>query len=131
MRRSPTNSTPTRARAVIDWLACLIDLSFDPSGRSSGGGRGGGGDGPVPAAGHAAGIERYVEIYRHPPRGAEAFLRARPGPLSWAAGARGRMLWPGPPWPTPAPTSSSTAIAHRFTVLVYLDDRCDREVVLS
>jgi phage tail-like protein len=122
-------------RAVIDWLACLIDLSFDPSWpverrRAL-----------VAAAldlyrrrGTPGGIERYVEIYTGiSPVVQEAFLRrpARPALLGSRGSVLGCSLALAPAVPDTRPDEQLYRdYAHRFTVLVYLDDCCDREVVL-
>jgi phage tail-like protein len=120
---------------VINWLACLIDLSFDPSWslvrrRAL-----------VAAAmdlyrrrGTIAGIERYVEIYTGiRPLVQEAFLR-RPGRAAFL-GSRGSIL--GCSLALTRPVADQTPeqtlfqqYAHRFTVLVYLADRCDEELLL-
>jgi phage tail-like protein len=120
---------------VINWLACLIDLSFDPSWslarrRAL-----------VAAAmdlyrrrGTVAGIERYVEIYTGVrPLVQEAFL-GRPGRVAFL-GERGTILGcslaltQSVADQTPQQTLFQK-YAHRFTVLVYLADRCDEELVL-
>jgi phage tail-like protein len=122
---------------VLDWLAALVDLSFDPS---------------WPAArrrallgaamelyrtrGTIAGIERYVEIYTGiKPVIAEGFLE-RPGSPAYL-GRAGSVVGCG--WALVGPGASAGAtpdtalwerFAHRFTVYVYLDDACDRDVML-
>jgi phage tail-like protein len=124
-------------RAVIDWLAALIDLAFDPSW-------------PVErrralvgeamalyrARGTIAGIERYVEVYTGiRPSIVEGFLERplRPPFL----GRPGNVLGCGLPilgcGPSPAmlPDDQLWArFAHRFTIYVYVDDACDAEVTL-
>jgi len=72
-------------REIIDWLACLVDLSFDPSW-------------PIEkrraliseamelyrTRGTVRGLERYVEIYTgHRPLIQERFLSALRDPLTW------------------------------------------------
>lgn len=120
---------------VIDWLACLIDLSFDPSWplarrRAL-----------VAAAmelyrrrGTVEGLRRYVEIYTgvHPEI-IEAFL-ARPRQPA-ILGVPGSVL--GCPFHLSAGALDHRHgeqlfqdYAHRFTVLVYLDDPCAAETVL-
>lgn len=124
-------------REVIDWLAALIDLAFDPSwplarrralvGEAMALYR---------ARGTVAGLARYVEIYTgiRPEiieawleRPAEPAFLGRPGsvlgcglPLLGSGRPRGMMpddaLW--------------AAYAHRFTIHVYIDHRCDAEVTL-
>jgi phage tail-like protein len=124
-------------REVIDWLAALIDLAFDPSW-------------PVErrralvaeamslyrTRGTIAGIERYVEIYtgirpaivegwlERPAR--PAFL-GRPGSLLGC----GLLLLRSGPSPATLPDDELWArYAHRFTIYVYVDDPCDAEVTL-
>ena len=122
---------------VIDWLAALVDLAFDPSW-------------PIErrralvgeamalyrCRGTVAGIERYVEIYTgRRPSIVEAWLErpTRPSVL----GRPGSVLGCGLPLLGGAP---STAVlpdeelwgryAHRFTIYVYVDHRCDAETTL-
>jgi phage tail-like protein len=124
-------------REVVDWLAALVDLAFDPSW-------------PVErrralvgeamalyrSRGTVAGLERYVEIYTgRRPTIVEGWLErpARPGFL----GRPGSVLGCGLPL---LGCSVSTAVvpddelwarhAHRFTIYVYIDDRCDTETLL-
>jgi phage tail-like protein len=119
---------------VLDWLACLIDLAFDPSWsiekrRTL-----------VESAmelyatrGTPRGLARYVEIYTGiRPVISEAFLERplRP-PLLGLTGAvlgsttslarirRGRSV----------EAHFNSHWAHRFTVLVFLPDDCDEETV--
>jgi hypothetical protein len=119
---------------VIDWLACLIDLSFDPS---------------WPLArrralvaeamalyrqrGTPAGLSRYVEIYTGSrPEILEAFLTRPRNPAF--LGGRGSVL--GCPLQLleaadkPPDEQLYFEFAHRFTVLVYLDDPCEAETQL-
>lgn len=122
-------------REVIDWLACLVDLAFDPSW-------------PLERRralvaeamslyrqrGTVRGIERYVEIYTGTrPAIVEAFLRrpARPAFL----GGRGSVLGGSFALAACAPGDAPDAAlardyAHRFAVAVYLDDPCDADVLL-
>jgi phage tail-like protein len=124
-------------REVIDWLAALIDLAFDPSW-------------PVErrralvaeamslyrTRGTIAGIERYVEIYTGTrPTILENWLE-RPLRPSFL-GRPGAVLGCGLPLlgacPSPAvlPDEELWArYAHQFTIYVYVDDRCDDEVTL-
>jgi phage tail-like protein len=119
---------------IINWLACLIDLSFDPSWpldkrRAL-----------VAAAmdlyrlrGTPEGIRRYIEIYTGMrPEIIETFLeRPRRAP---ALGRSGTILGcsvaltPCRPDTTPDETLYVTH-AHRFRVLVYVDDRCDAATI--
>ena len=124
-------------RDVIDWLAALIDLAFDPSW-------------PVErrralvaeamslyrTRGTVAGIERYVEIYTGMrPTIVEAWLE-RPAQPAFL-GRPGSILGCGLPIlggrrPTAAVPDDElwAAYAHRFTIHVYIDHRCDTEVML-
>jgi phage tail-like protein len=124
-------------RDVIDWLAALVDLAFDPSW-------------PIErrralvgeamalyrARGTIAGIERYVEVYTGiRPVIVEAFLERPPRPPF--LGRPGNVLGCGLPilgcGPSPAmlPDDQLWArFAHRFTIYVYVDDACDAEVTL-
>jgi phage tail-like protein len=122
-------------REVIDWLACLLDLSFDPSWdlakrRAL-----------VSAAmelyrtrGTVAGLRRYLEIYTGAEvRIDESFLHrpaqptflGRPGSI---VGCTFGLLVPLPV--LPPESELLAAYAHRFTVVVYMNDRCDRETLL-
>ena len=121
---------------VIDWLACLIDLAFDPSWsldrrRAL-----------VAAAmelyrmrGTPKGIERFVEIYTGVrPTVIEGFLTrpeqppflGRPGSV---LGCATSLAPTSPRWPPEVVLVARHA--HRFTVLVYLEDDCDEAVMLS
>jgi phage tail-like protein len=122
---------------VIDWLGALVDLAFDPSW-------------PVQrrralvgeaislyrTRGTIAGIERYVEIYTgRRPEIVEAWLErpsspsilGRPGAHLGGglalldSSAAGVMLPDDQLW---------ARYAHRFTIYVYIDDRCDTTVAL-
>jgi phage tail-like protein len=121
---------------VLNWLACLIDLSFDPSWplerrRAL-----------VDAAmelyatrGTPRGLERYVEIYTGmKPVILESFLE-RPvqppflglpgislGATTYLAGSRKKSS---------AESLFLSRWAHRFTVLVFLEDVCDEAVTLA
>lgn len=123
-------------RDVLDWLAALIDLAFDPS---------------WPLAkrralvgeamelyalrGTPRGIARYVEIYTGiRPLVVEGYLeRPRRPPL---LGRPAAILGCGLPLVEchAAGTPDGAlygAYAHRFRVYAYLDDRCDEPVVLA
>jgi phage tail-like protein len=124
-------------REVLDWLAALLDLAFDPSW-------------PLVrrralvceaialyrTRGTVAGLERYVEIYTgRRPVIVEAWLERpeRPAYL----GRPGSILGCGLPLlggglsPAIVPDDVLWAqYAHRFTIYVYIDDRCDAEVTL-
>jgi phage tail-like protein len=124
-------------REIIDWLAALIDLAFDPSW-------------PIQrrralvgeamslyrTRGTIAGIERYVEIYTGVrPVIVEGWLE-RPTQPSFL-GRPGSVLGCGLPIlatsvsPTVVPDDLLWArFAHRFTIYVYIDDQCDAEVTL-
>lgn len=122
-------------REVIDWLACLIDLAFDPSW-------------PVQRRralvaeamelyrrrGTVRGLERYVEIYTgRRPAIEEAFLRrpARPSFLGTEGAVLGCTFALRACEPRETPQAVLDRLhAHRFTVSVYLDDPCDAEVTL-
>ncbi|MEJ7812803.1 MAG: phage tail protein [Gemmatimonadaceae bacterium] len=120
---------------VLDWLASLINLTFDPSW-------------PVErrralvaaamelyrARGTPAGLARYVEIYtgiapvileRFLERPARAALLGRAG----SPGAGGLPTAP-PSAALPPDEQLYAEYAHRFTVLVYLLDPCDAEALL-
>jgi len=124
-------------RDVIDWLAALVDLAFDPSW-------------PVEkrralvgeaialyrTRGTIPGIVRYVEIYtgirpeivegwlERPER--PAFL-GRPGSVLGC----GLPLLGGSPSPAMLPDDELWArYAHRFTIYVYVARECDAEVTL-
>jgi len=124
-------------REVIDWLAALIDLAFDPSW-------------PVERRralvgeamwlyrnrGTIAGIVRYVEIYTGVrPEIVEGWLErplrpaflGRPGAVLGC----GLPLLAGLPSPSVIPDDQLWAqYAHRFTIFVYIDNQCDTEVTL-
>ena len=121
---------------IINWLACLVDLSFDPSW-------------PLERRralvnramelyrqrGTPEGIRLYVEIYTGTrPEIIEAFLQ-RPAQPAFL-GRRGSVL--GCPMhlaecrPERLPEEQLLYDhAHRFTVLVYLEDACDAEPMLT
>jgi phage tail-like protein len=120
---------------VVDWLACLVDLAFDPTW-------------PLErrralvaeaislyrTRGTVRGLERYVEIYTGKrPVILEDFL-VRPSEPSFL-GRAGTVL--GCRFRLGAPSAAETpagalrrARAHRFTVVVFVDDPCDEAVVL-
>jgi phage tail-like protein len=121
---------------VINWLACLIDLSFDPSWplerrRAL-----------VAAAmdlyetrGTPQGLVRYVEIYTGiRPVILEAFLeRPSSPPLLGLPGIRlgcNTHLASAMRKRTPEELLLQRW-AHRFTMLVFLEDECDEEVTLA
>jgi phage tail-like protein len=121
---------------VLTWLACLIDLSFDPSWplerrRAL-----------VAAAmelyatrGTPRGLARYVEIYTGArPVILEAFLqRPLQSPFLGLPGIfLGTTTHLGPPLREgTAEELFLSRWAHRFTVLVFLDDPCDEAVTLA
>jgi phage tail-like protein len=122
---------------VINWLAALIDLAFDPSWPLERRRR------LVSEAislyrkrGTIAGIERYVEIYTGVrPEIIEGWLE-RPGRPSFL-GRPGSVLGCGLPLLGCNPSQAVSPddelwarYAHRFTLFVYLNDRCDAEVTL-
>ena len=101
---------------MIDWLACLVDLVFDPSW-------------PLErrralvaeamalyrTRGTVRGLERYIEIYTGMrPVILEGFLTRSAGPRSWAAPARSRVLSSSsaPPRPSRHPKTRSAALGH-------------------
>jgi P2-related tail formation protein len=122
---------------VIDWLAALVDLAFDPSW-------------PIDrrralvgeamslyrTRGTIAGIVRYVEIYTGSrPEIVEAWLERPARPVF--LGRPGSILGCG--WPLLGCGPSPAAVpedelwaryAHRFTIYVYVDSDCDAEVTL-
>jgi phage tail-like protein len=120
---------------VIDWLAFLVDLTFDPSwplakrralvGEAMSLYR---------ARGTPAGIARFVEIYTGSrPTIREGFL-SRPGRPAFL-GAKGTVLGCGlalnaPDRSTVPDEALFRDYAHRFTVVIPLDDTCDADVVL-
>jgi phage tail-like protein len=119
---------------VINWLGCLVDLTFDPSWslekrRSL-----------VGAAmdlyrrrGTVEGLARYIEIYTGiRPIIRESFLLRPTTPA--LLGSRGCILGCSfalrPAVPDTRPEEQLYYdYAHRFTVYLFLDDRCDRAVV--
>jgi phage tail-like protein len=123
-------------RDVIDWLAALIDLAFDPSWpldrrRAL-----------VAAAmslyrtrGTIAGIERYVEIYTGiRPVIVEGWLE-RPAQPAFL-GRPGNVLGCGLPIlgagaPLPPDDVLWARYAHRFTIFVYITDGCDADMTLQ
>jgi phage tail-like protein len=121
---------------VLNWLGCLIDLSFDPSW-------------PIDrrralvaeamelyaTRGTPRGLARMVEIYTgHRPVIVEAFLE-RPLHPSFL-GQPGLLLGSTSHLAAPARTRGVEELflerwAHRFTVLVFIDDPCDEAVTLG
>ncbi|MDR3698746.1 MAG: phage tail protein [Candidatus Sulfopaludibacter sp.] len=123
---------------IINWLAALVDLSFDPS---------------WPLArrralvdeaislymkrGTVAGIERYVEIYTGiRPAIVEAWLERPERPAF--LGRPGTVLGCGSPLlgcgasAQILPDDRLWALyAHRFTIFVYIDNACDTAVTLA
>ncbi len=120
---------------VLNWLACLVDLSFDPSW-------------PLERRrelvnramelyykrGTPQGIRLYTEIYTgREAEVTEAFLKrpVAPSYLGRAGSIVGCPLHLAGCAPDRTPTEQLyLEYAHRFTVLVYLDDQCDAEVLL-
>lgn len=120
-------------RELVDWLACLVDLAFDPSW-------------PLDkrraivaeamelfkTRGTPAGLARFVEIYTGSrPLILEGFLARPPRPLY--LGRPGNILGCGVPLSSCHAGSTPEDVlfckfAHRFTVVIYLDDRCDHDV---
>lgn len=120
-------------RELIDWLACLVDLAFDPSW-------------PLEkrralvaeamhlykTRGTPAGLARFVEIYTGSrPVILEDFLARPPRPVY--LGRPGNILGCGVPLASCRTDATPEdqlfcRFAHRFTVLIYLDHRCDQEV---
>lgn len=121
---------------VLSWLACLIDLAFDPSW-------------PLErrrklvdeamslyaARGTPRGLARWIEIYTGTrPIILESFLER---PLQPAfLGVPGLFLGSTAHLAPPAKESSAEELylsrwAHRFTVLVFLEDACDEETTLA
>ena len=120
---------------VVDWLASLVDLAFDPSWSLA----------RKRALlteivdlyrlrGTVGGIERFIEIYTGVrPQIVEGFLE-RPV-LPPALGVDGIRLGCTTLLTGTAPNSTPEALldarfAHRFTVFVYSSDECDDEVLL-
>jgi phage tail-like protein len=122
-------------RELIDWLACLVDLAFDPSWplekrRAL-----------VAAAmelyrtrGTVRGLERYVEIYTGKrPIILEDFLTRASSPsfLGRAGSVLGCMFRLGLPLVIEPPEEAlRRSLAHRFTVVVFVDDDCDAATLL-
>ncbi|HSB37015.1 MAG TPA: phage tail protein [Thermoanaerobaculia bacterium] len=121
---------------ILNWLACLINLSFDPSWplerrRAL-----------VQAAmelyatrGTPRGLARYVEIYTgRKPVILESFLERplQPAFLGLPGALLGSTTHLGPPAKSDAAEELFLSRwAHRFTVLVFLDDACDEAVTLG
>jgi phage tail-like protein len=121
---------------VLNWLACLIDLSFDPSW-------------PIErrhalvaeamelyaTRGTPRGLARFIEIYTgERPVIIEAFLERplQPPFLGMAGLFLGSTTHLGPPIRESAVEELFLSRwAHRFTVLVFLEDRCDEAVTLA
>lgn len=121
---------------TINWLACLVDLSFDPSW-------------PLERRralvnramelyrkrGTPEGIRRYVEIYTGTrPEIIEAFLQrpAQPAFLGRGGSVLGCPMHLAECRPEGLPKEHLLYdYAHRFTVLVYLEDACDAEPLLA
>jgi phage tail-like protein len=118
---------------ILDWLACLIDLTFDPSWpverrRAL-----------VAAAmelyrqrGTPAGLSRYVEIYTGiRPVLYERFLQRPSRPAFLGGSVLGCSLALTAVVPEAEPDEQLFRdYAHRFTVLVPLADPCDADVVV-
>jgi phage tail-like protein len=120
---------------IIDWLACLVDLVFDPSW-------------PLTrrrallaeaialyrARGTPGGLARYIEIYTGVrPAIVEGFLdRPTRAPLLGLGAVIGCSSSLAPPGRLAAPDDALVArYAHRFAVVVYVDEACDEQVLLS
>jgi phage tail-like protein len=122
-------------REIVDWLACLVDLVFDPS---------------WPLArrrallaeaislyrtrGTPAGLARYIEIYTGvEPTILEGFLdRPRRAPFLGQGALLGCTSNLATPGRRLSPDDALIArYAHRFAVLVYVDEECDEQVLLS
>jgi len=120
---------------IADWLACLLDLVFDPSW-------------PLErrrallaeavalyrARGTPHGLSRYVEIYTGVrPAILEGFLdRPRRAPflgLGAVVGCSSSLT--APDRAVPPEEALIARYAHRFAVLVYVDDECNEQVLLS
>jgi phage tail-like protein len=123
---------------VINWLAALVDLAFDPSW-------------PLErrralvgeamllyrTRGTIAGIERYVEIYTGSrPEIVEGWLERPERPAF--LGRPGSVLGCGLPLLGRGASSGQLPddqlwqrYAHRFTVFAYIDNDCDKDVVLG
>jgi phage tail-like protein len=122
-------------REVIDWLAALIDLAFDPSW-------------PLErrralvaeamalyrTRGTVRGLERYVEIYTGVrPLLVESFLErpSQPAFLGRPGTLVGCTLALVPVCQDATPDDTLYArFAHRFTLYVYIDDACDEPLLL-
>lgn len=120
---------------IIDWLACLLDLVCDPS---------------WPLQRRRNLVARAMDLYkcRGTPRGLQEYVQIYTGekplirerfyerPLEPAfVGRPGGVLGTGlalqtPDGTRPAEEELYRAYAHRFSVLVYLNDVCDAERVL-
>lgn len=122
-------------RPILDWLACLIDVTFDPSWATDRR------RALVREAvqlyrrrGTLQGLRRYLEIYTGiDPVIIERFLE-RPGRTA-LVGRSGTTLGGAIPGAGGASSGAPEvelyrAFAHRFNVLVYLADRCDTDSVL-
>lgn len=121
---------------VLNWLACLIDLAFDPSW-------------PIEkrraivteamqlyaARGTPRGLARYVELYTgKKPVILESFLERPLQPTFLGQGGLllGSTMHLGPPGrEASAEELFLSRWAHRFTVLVFLEDDCDEAVTLG
>ena len=123
------------ASATLDWLAQLLDLSFDPSWPLSRR------RALVAEAatlyglrGTVAGLSRSIEVYTgSAPLILESYtLRPRqPAFLGTGASFLGWGLCLTPPSATQGPEASLDAsYAHRFTVFVYPCDWCDSQILL-
>jgi phage tail-like protein len=121
---------------VLAWLACLIDLAFDPSWSLERRRK------LVAEAmslyatrGTPRGLARWIEIYTgSPPVILESFLER---PLQPAfLGQAGILLGATTHLAPPAKENTAEELylsrwAHRFTVLVFLEDDCDEETTLA
>jgi phage tail-like protein len=123
-------------RDVIDWLACLVDLCFDPSWSLER--RRALVAEAIPLyekRGTVAGLVRYVEIYTgQAPVLVEGWLERPQRPA--VLGRPGAVLGCGLPLlggvvsAAVLPDAQLWArYAHRFTVFFYVDDRCDTTLV--
>jgi phage tail-like protein len=120
---------------VLDWMAQLLDLSFDPSWslaqrrtliKEA--------TALHASSGSAASLARQIEIYTgSAPLIIEGFhcRPAQPPLLGVGRGFLGCGIQLMAPSPHQSPARAlATAYAHRFTVLVYLCQRCDAVTVL-
>jgi phage tail-like protein len=121
---------------VVDWLALLLDLSFDPSwplsqrralvGEAAALYR---------RRGTVAGLARFIEIYTGTtPLILEGFCcrPSQPALLGVGRSFLGCGVCLSPSSPTEAPeVSVPAAYAHRFTVLVYLCEWCEAQTLLA